>query len=56
MNVSRTHRRINKALCLAQSGDAENVLAAALEILSTRIKHGDAMNSPSVELWLQGQF
>jgi DNA repair protein RadC len=45
-NTARTHRRINKALRLAKSGDAENVLAAALEILATRIKHGDAVNSP----------
>ena len=47
MSFSRTYRRINKALRLAQSGDAENVLAAALEILSTRIRHGDAVNSPA---------
>ena len=47
MTPARTYRRINKALRLAQSEAAENVLAAALEILATRIKHGDAMNSPS---------
>jgi DNA repair protein RadC len=46
-NADRRYRRINEALRLAQSGDAENVLAAALEILATRIKHGDAVNSPS---------
>ena len=46
MNSARTYRRINRALRLAQSGDAENVLAAAQEILATRIKHGDALGSP----------
>ena len=46
MNTARTYRRINRALRLAQSGEAENVLAAAQEILATRIKHGDALGSP----------
>ena len=46
MNAARTYRRINKALRLAQSGDAESILAAAQEILATRIKHGDALGSP----------
>ena len=46
MNIAKRYRSINKALRLALSGDAEDVLAAALEILATRIKHGDAVNSP----------
>lgn len=46
MNIARTYRRMNRALRLAHSGEAENVLAAAQEILATRIKHGDALGSP----------
>ena len=46
MNAARSYRRMNRALRLAQSGDSENVLAAAQEILATRIKHGDALGSP----------
>ena len=46
MCIEKTYRRINKALRLAQSAEAETVLAAAQEILSTRIKHGTALDSP----------
>ncbi len=48
MSIARTYRRLNKALRLALSGEADSVLAAAQEILATRMKHGDALNSPSV--------
>ena len=44
--IEKTYRRMNKALRLAHSGEAENVLAASLEILFTRMKHGDALGSP----------
>jgi len=47
MVIKRTYRRMNKAIRLAQSGEAQSVLAAAHEILATRIKHGDALNSPA---------
>ena len=47
MTTAKTHRRINRALRLAQSGEAESVLAAAQEILATRIKHGDVVGSPA---------
>jgi hypothetical protein len=47
MNIERTYRRMNKALRLANSGDAVLVLAAAQEILATRMKHGNVLNSPS---------
>ena len=40
------YRRLNRAIRLAQSGEAESVLSAAKEILATRIKHGDALSSP----------
>ena len=48
MNTRRRKhdRRINKALRLAHSGAAESVIAAAKEILATRIKHRDALGSP----------
>jgi len=42
----RAYRRVAKALRLAQSGEADSIVAAAKEILSTRIKHGDALSSP----------
>jgi DNA repair protein RadC len=38
--------RLNKAIRLAQSGVAESVIAAAKEILATRIKHREALGSP----------
>ena len=38
---------MNKAIRLATSGEADNVLAAAREILATRLTHGNALNSPS---------
>jgi DNA repair protein RadC len=47
MVIKRTYRRMNKAIRLAQSGEAQSVLAAAHEILATRMKHGDALNSPA---------
>jgi DNA repair protein RadC len=47
MVIKRTYRRMNKAIRLAHSGEADSVLAAAHEILATRIKHGDALNSPA---------
>src|ERR1017187_865604 len=47
MVIKRTYRRMNKAIRLAQSGEAQSVLAAAHEILTTRMKHGDALNSPA---------
>ena len=43
----RTSRRVTKALRLAQSGEADSIVAAAKEILSTRIKHGDVLRSPT---------
>jgi len=46
MTTERNYRRMNKALRLAHSGESENVLAAAQAILSTRMKHGDALASP----------
>ena len=47
MVIKRTYRRMNKAIRLAQSGEAQSILTAAHEILATRIKHGDALNSPA---------
>ena len=38
---------MNKAIRLAHSGEADSVLAAAHEILATRMMHGNALNSPS---------
>jgi len=46
MQIERTYRRMNKAIRLAHSGDADRILVAANEILATRIKHGDALGSP----------
>ena len=46
MVIERTYRRINKAIRLALSGEADTVLAAAKEILATRLKHGTALSSP----------
>lgn len=43
----KTYRRINKAIRLAHSGDADYVLAAAREILAIRLKHGDVLASPA---------
>ena len=47
MVIKRTYRRMNKAIRLAHSGEADSVLAAAHEILATRMTHGDALNSPA---------
>jgi len=44
--IDRTYRRMNRAIKLAQSGDADSVLAAAHEILATRIRYGDVLSSP----------
>ena len=46
MNTEKTHRRMNKAMRLASSGEAYLVLAAAQEILETRIRHGNLLNAP----------
>ena len=46
MQIERTYRRMNKAIRLAHSGEADSVLAAAHEILATRIRHGDVLSSP----------
>ena len=47
MVIKRTYRRMNKAIRLAQPGEAQSILTAAHEILATRMKHGDALNSPA---------
>ena len=47
MSIDRTYRRMNKALRLAQSGEADSVLAAAQAILAARMKHSHALASPS---------
>lgn len=46
MTIDRAYRRMNKALRLAQSGQADEVLAAAREILEARMKHTDSLSSP----------
>ena len=46
MTIDRTYRRINRAIRLAQTGEAESVLAAANEILATRMRHADVLASP----------
>ena len=46
MCIEKTYRRMNKALRLAQSSVANSVLVAAQEILATRIRHGNALDSP----------
>lgn len=45
MSHEKSYRRMNKALRLAQSGEAESVLAAAYEILTNRINHGDVLGT-----------
>jgi DNA repair protein RadC len=47
MQVDRTYRRMNKAIRLAQSGQADNVIAAALKILEARMRHGGTLGSPA---------
>ena len=42
----RTYRRVTKAIRLAQSGEADSIVAAAKEILATRMSHGDALSAP----------
>jgi DNA repair protein RadC len=44
--IERTYRRMNKAIRLAQSGEADSVIAAALKILETRMRHGGTLGSP----------
>ena len=39
MPIAKTYRRLNRAIRLALSAEADNVLAAAREILATRIRH-----------------
>jgi DNA repair protein RadC len=46
MTIPKTYRRLNRAIRLALSAEAQDVLAAAREILATRIKHGDVLSSP----------
>jgi DNA repair protein RadC len=46
MTIPKTYRRLNRAIRLALSAEADNVLTAAREILATRIKHGDVLGSP----------
>lgn len=46
MSIPKTYRRLNRAIRLAQSGEAQDVLRAAHEILATRMTHGDALASP----------
>src|ERR1039458_5978014 len=54
MTIPKTYRRLNRAIRLAQSAEAQDVLAAAREILATRIKHGDVLGSPgAVRNYLQ---
>ena len=48
MNINSTYRRINKAIRLAQSGEAESVINAARQIMDARMRHGDALTSPAV--------
>jgi DNA repair protein RadC len=47
MNSERTYRRINKAIRLAHSGDADSVISAAQQIMETRMRHGDLLGSPN---------
>ena len=47
MTIAKTHRRINKALRLATSSDADHILAAAKEILAARMKHGESLGTPA---------
>lgn len=46
MSIEKTYRRLNRAIRLALSGEADRVLSAAREILATRIAHGDMLGSP----------
>ena len=45
--IERTHRRMNKAIRLAHSGEADHVIAAALKILDVRMRHGGTLGSPA---------
>jgi DNA repair protein RadC len=47
MTVQKTYRRMNKAIRLALSGDADGILAAAHEILAARISSGNALSTPA---------
>ena len=60
MSIGKTYRRLNKAIRLAQSGEADSIVAAAHEILEARIKNGSALCSPGavrdyLRLLLQGR-
>ena len=46
MTIPKTYRRLNRAIRLAHSAEAQDVLAAAREILATRMTHGDVLGSP----------
>ena len=46
MTIPKTYRRLNRAIRLAHSAEAQDVLSAAREILATRIRHGDVLGSP----------
>jgi DNA repair protein RadC len=46
MTIPKTYRRLNRAIRLAMSAEAQDVLAAAREILATRMTHGDVLGSP----------
>ncbi len=46
MTIPKTFRRLNRAIRLAMSAEAQDVLAAAREILATRMTHGDVLASP----------
>jgi DNA repair protein RadC len=46
MCIEKTYRRMNKLIRLAMSGEANSVLVAAQKILATRIKLGNALDSP----------
>ena len=47
MNSERTYRRINKAIRLARSGEADSVISAAQQIMETRMRHGELLGSPN---------
>ena len=46
MSIDRIYRRLNRAIRLARSAEAQDVLAAAREIMATRMTHGDVLGSP----------
>ncbi len=53
----RAYRRVTKALRLAQSGEADSIVAAAKEILATRMMHGDILAAPgAVREYLRSSY